>query len=397
MKINLVFCSLCSISSVLYFSVYILVSSLSISVLPDRRRTTTTNAWTRSFLVLIQAARRTQNFYTWIKINCISRRWTLASVTLLTIPIHRVVVKWKKERVLKKVNKLISFPLNNFVWFFLSTFTQSNSIRVLCLCVVYPTRCVHNLQFPIKCEKLIRIFFLFTISSCASIERNIYTDKHSSSPSHHRASGGSENQASSSSSGHERRHKSSSVNNCYLSSSSNGQHQSQYHQQKPLSISANNFSPASNLSDSNKVYKSSSHNVTTGGTCDKNYQQPTQQQYNSSRNGNNSAAYLSQSHFDFEHMLGDPNDPNNPNNQNLGKQSYNTTASGSSRSSRSYNPQTNQPVNSDQFQGSCFIVTLNINPDPCKQKEKYSQQLLVIWNFPLLSFSSDREIFLLHT
>lgn len=145
------------------------------------------------------------------------------------------------------------------------------------------------------------------------------------------------------------------MNNCYLSSSSNnGQHQSQYHQQKPLSISANNFSPASNFSDSNKVYKSSSHNVTTGGTCDKNYQQqPTQQQYNSSRHGNNSAstAYLSQSHFDFEHMLNDPNDPSNPNNQNLGKQSYNTTVSGSSRSSRSYNPQTNQAVNSDQFQG----------------------------------------------
>lgn len=152
------------------------------------------------------------------------------------------------------------------------------------------------------------------------------------------------------------------MNNCYLSSSSNGQHQSQYHQQKPLSISANNFSPASNFSDSNKVYKSSSHNVTTGGTCDKNYQQqPTQQQYNSSRNGNNSATYLSQSHFDFEHMLSDPNDQSNSNNQNLGKQSYNTTASGSSRSSRSYNPQANQAVNSDQFQGLCF--TLNINRD----------------------------------
>ncbi|CRK90702.1 CLUMA_CG004395, isoform B [Clunio marinus] len=183
-------------------------------------------------------------------------------------------------------------------------------------------------------------------------------DKHSSSPSHQQGSGvevqpsgsggGSENR-------HERRNKSSSVNNCYLSSSSNnGQQQSQYHQQKPLSISSNNFSPASNFSDSNKVYKSSSHNVTTGGTCDKNYQQqPTQQQYNSSRNGNNSASYLSQTHFDFEHMLGDPNEPSNSNNQNIGKQSsYNTTASGSSRSSRSYNPQTNQTFNSDQFQGS---------------------------------------------
>jgi hypothetical protein len=147
------------------------------------------------------------------------------------------------------------------------------------------------------------------------------------------------------------------VNNCYLSSSSNnGQHQSQYHQQKPLSISANNFSPASNFSDSNKVYKSSSHNVTTGGTCDKNYQQqPTQQQYNNSRHGHNSAStYLSQSNYDFEHMLNDPNDPSSPNNQNLGKQSYNTTASGSSRSSRSYNPPTNQTANSDQFQGLCL-------------------------------------------
>lgn len=185
----------------------------------------------------------------------------------------------------------------------------------------------------------------------------IFIDKYSSSPSRQRASG-SEVQASGSGSGgadsrHERRNKSSSVNNCYLSSSSNsGQHQSQ--QQKPLSISANNFSPASNFSDSNKVYKSSSHNVTTGGTCDKNYQQqPTQQQYNSSRHGNNSAAYLSQSNYDFEHMLSDPNDPHSSNNQNVGKQSYNTTASGSSRSSRSYNPQPNQNVTSDQFQGWC--------------------------------------------
>lgn len=218
---------------------------------------------------------------------------------------------------------------------------------------------VYIFQFQITCEKLIRIFSPF--SSCALRFNKILIDKYSSSPSRHRASG-SENQPSSSS-GHERRHKSSSVNNCYLSSSSNGQHQSQYHQQKPLSISANNFSPASNFSDSNKVYKSTSQ--TTGGTCDKNYQQqPTQQQYNSSRNGNNSAAYLSQSHFDFEHMLSDPNDPNNANNQNLGKQSYNTTASGSSRSSRSYNQQPNQTVNSDQFQGLCF--TLNINRDRCK-------------------------------
>lgn len=181
-----------------------------------------------------------------------------------------------------------------------------------------------------------------------------FIDKYSSSPGH-RASG-LDVQASGSGvadSRHERRNKSSSVNNCYLSSSSNnGQHQSQYHQQKPLSISANNFSPASNFSDSNKVYKSSSHNITTGGKdCDKNYQQhPTQQQYPSSRHGssNSAAGYLSQSHFDFEHMLSDPNDANN---QNL-KQSC-TTASGSSRSSRSYNPPTNQAAHSDQFQGNC--------------------------------------------
>ncbi|CAH1718289.1 unnamed protein product [Chironomus riparius] len=51
-------------------------------------------------------------------------------------------------------------------------------------------------------------------------------------------------------------------------------------------------------------------------------------------------------------MFNDPNDlQNSSGNNNLNKnQSYNTTASGSSRSSRSY--QTNQPVNSDQFQGS---------------------------------------------
>lgn len=155
------------------------------------------------------------------------------------------------------------------------------------------------------------------------------------------------------------------MNNCYLSGNSNGhQQQTQYQQQKPLSISANNFSPASNsFSDNSKsLYKSSSHNINTGGNCDKNYQQQQQQQQhqqlyaNSSKNGN-SASYLSQStpstHFDFDHMLfNDPNDiQNSSGNNNLNKnQSYNTTASESSRSSRSY--QTNQPVNSDQFQGS---------------------------------------------
>lgn len=157
------------------------------------------------------------------------------------------------------------------------------------------------------------------------------------------------------------RNKSSSVNNCYLSGSSNGHQQSQYQQQKPLSISTNNFSPASNSfsSDNNKtLYKSSSHNINTGGTCDKNYQQQaTQQQqqqlYASSNKNGNSASYLSQStpstHFDFEHIFSDPNESQS---HNLNKnQSYNTTASGSTRSSRSY--QTNQQAaNSDQFQGS---------------------------------------------
>jgi hypothetical protein len=147
------------------------------------------------------------------------------------------------------------------------------------------------------------------------------------------------------------------VNNCYLSGSSNGQQQQQQQYQKPLSISANNFSPASNssFSDNNKtLYKSSSHNINTGGNCDKNYQQQacTQQQYGNSSKSGNSASYLSQStpstHFDFEHMFNDPSDLQNSLNKT---QSHNTTASGSTRSSRSY--QTNQPaVNSDQFQGS---------------------------------------------
>lgn len=149
------------------------------------------------------------------------------------------------------------------------------------------------------------------------------------------------------------------MNNCYLSGNGHQQQQQQQHQyqqQKPLSISANNFSPASNttssFSDNSKtLYKSSSHN--TGGTCDKNYQQQaTQQQqlYGGSSKNDNSASYLSQStpsHFDFEHMLNEPNIDSQ--NQNLNK-SHNTTASGSSRSSRlSY--QANQAT-VDQFQGS---------------------------------------------
>lgn len=153
------------------------------------------------------------------------------------------------------------------------------------------------------------------------------------------------------------------MNNCYLSGNSNGhqQQQQQYQQQKPLSISANNFSPASNttssFSDNSKtLYKSSSHNINTGGNCDKNYQAATQQQqlYGSSSKNGNSASFLSQStpstHFDFEHMLNEPNIDSQ--NHNLNK-SHNTTASGSSRSSRqSY--QANQP-SVDQFQGWFFI------------------------------------------
>lgn len=136
-KINLVFCSLAhSISSFSLISFFF----LSISILPDRRTTSTNNAlhvrFARSFVR--SAARRTQNFYTWIKINCISRQWTLASVTLLIIPIHRrVVVKWKKERALKKVNKKQFLFFVNFFFY----------LRAASECI----------QFTIKCEKLIRI------------------------------------------------------------------------------------------------------------------------------------------------------------------------------------------------------------------------------------------------
>lgn len=146
------------------------------------------------------------------------------------------------------------------------------------------------------------------------------------------------------------------MNNCYLSGNGHQQQQQhQYQQQKPLSISANNFSPASNttssFSDNSKtLYKS--HN--TGGNCDKNYQQQaTQQQqlYGGSSKNDNSASYLSQStpstHFDFEHMLNEPNIDSQ--NHNLSK-SHNTTASGSSRSSR-HSYQANQAT-ADQFQGS---------------------------------------------
>lgn len=171
------------------------------------------------------------------------------------------------------------------------------------------------------------------------------------------------------SSGHGR-NKSSSVNNCYLSGNSNVQHQTQQQQQqyqqqnKPLSISANNFSPASNttnsFSDNSKtLYKSSSHNINTGGTCDKNYQQQaTQQQQlygSSSKNGN---SYLSHStpstHFDFEHMLNEPNVDSQ--NHHLNK-SHNTTASGSSRSSRQSYQANQASANSDQFQG-LFLLRL---------------------------------------
>lgn len=109
------------------------------------------------------AARRTQNFYTWIKINCISRQWTLASVTLLTIPIHREVAK---ERALKKVN---TFPITNLFPPFLSL---SLSRRTLLLISRYlftqkhQEYRIYNLQFPpIKCEKLIRIYIFFSVRS----------------------------------------------------------------------------------------------------------------------------------------------------------------------------------------------------------------------------------------
>ncbi|XP_070506684.1 uncharacterized protein Ih isoform X4 [Chironomus tepperi] len=203
---------------------------------------------------------------------------------------------------------------------------------------------------------------------------------HNSQHQHQRGGGGSSNGTESN---RHARNKSSSVNNCYLSGNSNGhQQQTQYQQQKPLSISANNFSPASNsFSDNSKsLYKSSSHNINTGGNCDKNYQQQQQQHQqlyaNSSKNGN-SASYLSQStpstHFDFDHMFNDPNDiQNSSGNNNLNKnQSYNTTASGSSRSSRSY--QTNQPVNSDQFQAHSSPASAVHHYQ--QQQQQYRQQL----------------------
>lgn len=105
MKINLVFCSLCSKSS---FRVHFFFFFPFLFFPIDAQQPPTLYYTFAS--VLDKAARRTQNFYTWIKINCISRRWTLASVTLLIIPIHRVVVKWTKERVLTKVN--------NYFWFY---------------------------------------------------------------------------------------------------------------------------------------------------------------------------------------------------------------------------------------------------------------------------------------
>lgn len=65
--------------------------------------------WNKKNVYCVSAARRILNFYTWIKINCISLRWTLATVTLLIIPTRRVVVKVKKDRVLKKVNFFLNY------------------------------------------------------------------------------------------------------------------------------------------------------------------------------------------------------------------------------------------------------------------------------------------------
>lgn len=66
-----------------------------------------------------KAARRTQNFHTWIKINCISRQWTLASVTLLTILTHRRIAEtWRRTRKLIKVEKNIITQIFSSGYFF---------------------------------------------------------------------------------------------------------------------------------------------------------------------------------------------------------------------------------------------------------------------------------------
>ena len=131
------------------------------------------------------------------------------------------------------------------------------------------------------------------------------------------------------------------MNNCYLSGNGHQQSQHQY-QQKPLSISANNFSPASNtnsgsFSDNSKtLYKSSSHN--TGGNCDKNYQQQAthqQQLYSGNSKNDNSASHSTQ--LGFERML-------NESNADFQNQNLNISHNNSNRSS--------QQSYQDQFQGS---------------------------------------------
>ncbi|CAO1394220.1 unnamed protein product [Diamesa serratosioi] len=157
------------------------------------------------------------------------------------------------------------------------------------------------------------------------------------------------------------------------------QQQQQLHlQQKPLSSSVNNFSPATNYSNPNSNNKSSSHTLSTGEYCDKSHQQ--QQQYNSSKTGQ---SYINQStpstSYNQELMFNDPNDSsiNNPKSSSPSNYNKNSSGSGSntnissgknnnnnntnnnyaqsssSRSSRSYNnPQTNQTLISGSCQGS---------------------------------------------
>lgn len=178
------------------------------------------------------------------------------------------------------------------------------------------------------------------------------------------------------------KNKSLSINNC--STSNNGhkqpssssaanasQHHQHTHQQKPLSSSVNNFSPATNFSTNNSSFKnSSSHALSTGQPdyCDKNYSQQQQQ----SKNGNSFVNTPSTS-YNQELMLNDSNDSspntlnlkssspnynnssgsnfsNNSSNQNISSKSGNNAQqpqhhSSSNRSStRSYNPNSNQTL-----------------------------------------------------
>jgi hypothetical protein len=204
------------------------------------------------------------------------------------------------------------------------------------------------------------------------------------------------------------RNKSLSINNC---SSNNGhkrehhqhqqqqqQHQQQQHQthlqQKPLSSSVNNFGPASNYGTNSSLKNSSSHAPSTGQEyCDKSYhhqqQQPSssssyQPQDSHSKNGNNFINAPSTS-YNQELMLNDSNDSssntlnlknsspnytssgsnsnnfsNTSSNQNISGNNkgnnnnaqYPHQQSGSTRSSRSYNPSSNQTLIGGSCQGS---------------------------------------------